>query len=50
MVAEAGAGESIIRAELDMVVMRRSRAVHWNEERVRRPELYGALSAKGSPA
>ena len=50
MVAEAGAGESIIRAELDLVAMRRSRAVHWTEERVRRPELYGALSAQGNPA
>lgn len=45
VVAEAGAGESIIRAELDMAAMREARAVHWNEQRVRRPELYAELSA-----
>ncbi|MDD9984685.1 MAG: carbon-nitrogen hydrolase family protein [Spirochaetaceae bacterium] len=45
VVAEAGAGESIIRAELDMAAMREARAVHWNEQRVRRPELYAVLSA-----
>ena len=44
-VAEAGAGESILRAELDLAAMREARAVHWNEQRVRRPELYAELSA-----
>ena len=44
-VAEAGAGESILRTELDLAAMREARAVHWNEQRVRRPELYAELSA-----
>ena len=48
MVAEAGAAESIICAELDMAAMRDARAVHWNEQRVRRPELYTELSARSS--
>jgi predicted amidohydrolase len=46
MVADAGAGESIICAELDMAALRDARAVHWNEQRVRRPELYAELSAR----
>ena len=46
MVADAGAGESIICAELDLAALRDARAVHWNEQRVRRPELYAELSAR----
>lgn len=44
MVAEAGDGSSIIYAELDMDELREARLVHWNQERVRRPELYEQLS------